>query len=77
MDRDRIGPYDRIVRCPSCKQRVLADRRDFAPFCSRRCKLLDLGRWLDGRYAIPGEPASDEELSADVRDDQESKPQRR
>lgn len=27
------------------------------PFCSDRCQLLDLGRWLDGTYAVPGEPA--------------------
>ena len=27
----------------------------WAPFCSERCKLVDLGRWLDGRYQIPVE----------------------
>lgn len=30
------------------------------PFCSERCKLLDLGRWLEGAYRIPGEPVSPE-----------------
>jgi endogenous inhibitor of DNA gyrase (YacG/DUF329 family) len=29
----------------------------FAPFCSERCKLLDLGRWFGEDYRIPGEPA--------------------
>jgi endogenous inhibitor of DNA gyrase (YacG/DUF329 family) len=29
-----------------------------APFCSPRCKLADLSRWLDGSYRIPGDPAS-------------------
>jgi uncharacterized protein len=29
------------------------------PFCSRRCQLVDLGRWLDGAYHIPGEPLED------------------
>lgn len=29
------------------------------PFCSARCRLLDLGRWLDGAYRIPGERAGD------------------
>jgi endogenous inhibitor of DNA gyrase (YacG/DUF329 family) len=28
------------------------------PFCSERCRLLDLGRWLDGDYRIPGEPVT-------------------
>jgi hypothetical protein len=32
--------------------------RDF-PFCSARCRLLDMGRWLDGAYRIPGERAGD------------------
>ena len=26
------------------------------PFCSERCRLVDLGRWLDGVYTIPGPP---------------------
>ncbi len=55
----------RSMRCPTCKQSVEAGAR-FRPFCCERCKLIDLGRWLDGSYAIPGEPASDEELSEDL-----------
>ena len=31
--------------------------REFAPFCSRRCADIDLGRWLKGGYVIPGAPA--------------------
>jgi uncharacterized protein len=30
---------------------------EFAPFCSRRCADIDLGRWLKGGYVIPGAPA--------------------
>ncbi|MEM6790879.1 MAG: DNA gyrase inhibitor YacG [Myxococcota bacterium] len=30
--------------------------RDHRPFCSLRCRQLDLGRWLDGSYRIPGRP---------------------
>ncbi len=40
----------------------------FRPFCSRRCQQLDLGRWLDGSYAIPAEeapPPDAPEASAD------------
>ncbi len=44
-------------RCPTCKKSyeiaALAELRSF-PFCSDRCKLVDLGRWIDGVYAIPG-----------------------
>jgi uncharacterized protein len=43
-------------RCPICQKRfeisTLDDLPSF-PFCSERCKLIDLGRWIDGTYAIP------------------------
>lgn len=43
--------------CPICRRPVRpADANRSFPFCSPRCKLIDLGRWLDGRYVIPGEP---------------------
>lgn len=40
--------------CPVCGKPA-AER--WRPFCSKRCADVDLGRWLGGRYAIPGEPA--------------------
>lgn len=43
--------------CPICKRQVDQSARDrkesFLPFCSERCKLIDLGRWLSGKYQIP------------------------
>ena len=47
-------------RCPVCDKPVpsRAVNRAF-PFCSGRCRLLDLGQWLDGAYRIPGERAGD------------------
>jgi hypothetical protein len=50
--------------CPSC-QKHPADPA-WRPFCSRRCKLLDLARWADGTYRIPGKrvpapPEADED----------------
>jgi endogenous inhibitor of DNA gyrase (YacG/DUF329 family) len=44
--------------CPICGKPT-ADR--YKPFCSRRCADVDLSRWLKGSYAIPGEPAGDED----------------
>lgn len=47
------------ARCSVCKR--IADPRSPAyPFCSRRCKMLDLGRWLDGSYCISRAPADDD-----------------
>jgi endogenous inhibitor of DNA gyrase (YacG/DUF329 family) len=39
-------------RCPICGKP--AGQTKVAPFCSRRCADIDLGRWLKGGYAIPG-----------------------
>jgi endogenous inhibitor of DNA gyrase (YacG/DUF329 family) len=47
------------MRCPICKREVDEAERNkpktFYPFCSERCKLIDLGRWLGGKYQIPAE----------------------
>lgn len=44
-------------KCPICGkafQGASLDALPTFPFCSDRCRLIDLGRWVDGRYAIPG-----------------------
>jgi hypothetical protein len=44
--------------CPICQAPCLPRAENPAyPFCSHRCQLVDLGRWLNGDYHIPGEPA--------------------
>jgi endogenous inhibitor of DNA gyrase (YacG/DUF329 family) len=44
----------RSVRCPTCSKPVawVAESR-WRPFCSERCKLIDLGAWANGSYRIP------------------------
>jgi endogenous inhibitor of DNA gyrase (YacG/DUF329 family) len=39
------------VNCPTCKKPVDPIAKSF-PFCTERCRLVDLGNWLDGKYAI-------------------------
>jgi endogenous inhibitor of DNA gyrase (YacG/DUF329 family) len=59
------------VQCPICSKRLeigkLADLPSF-PFCSERCRLVDLGRWIDGAYSIPAQaptpPAEGEDDAA-------------
>ncbi|MEP0191472.1 MAG: DNA gyrase inhibitor YacG [Erythrobacter sp.] len=46
--------------CPICKKPRLAD---FTPFCSQRCKDRDLAQWFGDGYAVPGRPASPDELT--------------
>ncbi|HUB98050.1 MAG TPA: DNA gyrase inhibitor YacG [Stellaceae bacterium] len=48
--------------CPICGKP--AEPR-FRPFCSARCKTIDLGRWLGDRYAIPGDEPPDGDAPAD------------
>jgi endogenous inhibitor of DNA gyrase (YacG/DUF329 family) len=39
------------LRCPICKKPVKSADADF-PFCSERCRLIDLGKWASGAYVI-------------------------
>jgi endogenous inhibitor of DNA gyrase (YacG/DUF329 family) len=56
----------RIVACPQCSTRVeWSDANPNRPFCSERCRLLDLGAWASERYRVPAQPdpsADDEPL---------------
>jgi endogenous inhibitor of DNA gyrase (YacG/DUF329 family) len=38
--------------CPSCKKKGEWGSGKYAPFCSKRCKLIDLGKWLGGEHVI-------------------------
>jgi endogenous inhibitor of DNA gyrase (YacG/DUF329 family) len=42
------------AKCPICGKPAVPDYR---PFCSKPCADIDLGRWLGGRYVVPGEAA--------------------
>jgi uncharacterized protein len=52
-------PRKRKIRlqCPTCKQAVKSTAEDL-PFCSERCRLIDLGKWASGRYVVSS-PLSD------------------
>ncbi|MGQ0622427.1 MAG: DNA gyrase inhibitor YacG [Panacagrimonas sp.] len=51
----------KTVPCPQCRQPAVLDPANrFRPFCSERCKLLDLGEWFAGRYTIPAVEADDD-----------------
>ncbi len=43
-----------VGRCPQCsKPSLIAPANPWRPFCSERCKLVDLGDWMSGRFVIP------------------------
>jgi uncharacterized protein len=61
------------LKCPSCKKRVVtATDADF-PFCSERCRLLDLGKWASGGYVISSPVRDNEESVRDSSPDDESR----
>jgi len=41
------------VTCPNCKKNFDYYSSTFRPFCSERCRLVDLGQWLDEGYRVP------------------------
>ena len=63
MSGRSISARETVMQCPICKKPVdepgrgqqgpEAGPRSYFPFCSERCKLIDLGRWLGGKYQIP------------------------
>jgi hypothetical protein len=46
------------IRCPICKDLTTWEENPYRPFCSERCKLIDLGAWASEFYRIPGESIS-------------------
>ncbi|MFU0842408.1 MAG: DNA gyrase inhibitor YacG [Burkholderia sp.] len=47
------------VKCPTCgRETEYSPKNPWRPFCSERCKLIDLGAWADDRYVIQGAPGS-------------------
>ncbi|MGA9799686.1 MAG: DNA gyrase inhibitor YacG [Terriglobales bacterium] len=56
------------LKCPICKKQVTSKNAEF-PFCSDRCRLIDLGKWASGGYVIssPVQDTGDgmEDLSRD------------
>jgi endogenous inhibitor of DNA gyrase (YacG/DUF329 family) len=56
-------PKKRLVTCPQCNglSEYSADN-PFRPFCSERCKLIDLGQWANENYRIP-QPIKPDDLN--------------
>jgi uncharacterized protein len=42
-----------VIRCPICRRPFDTDLSPALPFCSARCRQIDLGRWLDEGYSVP------------------------
>lgn len=49
------------IPCPICRISFESDYSPAMPFCSERCRQIDLGRWLKEEYSVPVEPADPDE----------------
>jgi endogenous inhibitor of DNA gyrase (YacG/DUF329 family) len=58
----------RRIKCPTCHRETEWTNNPYRPFCSDRCKLIDLGAWTTERYRIPGEET---EASNEEQDDED------
>ncbi|WP_298290179.1 DNA gyrase inhibitor YacG [Thiomonas sp.] len=59
------APAARQVRCPQCGTlTVYAASNPWRPFCSERCKSLDLGAWASESYRVPATPPLDADDAA-------------
>jgi endogenous inhibitor of DNA gyrase (YacG/DUF329 family) len=61
-EQDNGSAKPRTVRCPACGgPSVYAPSNRWRPFCSERCKNLDLGAWASESFRVPGDaPAEDQ-----------------
>jgi endogenous inhibitor of DNA gyrase (YacG/DUF329 family) len=58
---DVTGKNQRTVACPACgKPALFSPENEWRPFCSERCRMVDLGGWASESYKIPTKPADDD-----------------
>ena len=58
---------DVIVRCPTCDKPVAwIAAAKFKPFCSERCRLIDLGEWASGNRYIPSDAEHDDVTASEL-----------
>ena len=46
-------PHHSLHKCPECGRETNWHQNRFRPFCSARCKQIDLGKWLNEEYCLP------------------------
>jgi len=57
------------MKCPICRKEVAKENPEF-PFCSERCRLVDLGNWASGKYVISSPIQDPEQMREDGEDEE-------
>jgi uncharacterized protein len=60
------------MKCPTCGKSIDWKDNPFRPFCSERCRLVDLGKWVEGEYRVPGENLPNEQAPGEQTDEVEN-----
>jgi endogenous inhibitor of DNA gyrase (YacG/DUF329 family) len=58
------------IICPVCKNITTWEENPFRPFCSERCRLIDLGAWASEEYRVPGKPLEEKESSGQYEEEE-------
>ena len=59
----------RIVRCPTCGgDSIFGPNNPWRPFCSERCKMVDLGAWGNEEFKVPDPTPPDDQPFGDPKD---------
>ncbi len=62
----KLSNMVKVVVCPACKgESIYASSNPFRPFCSARCKGIDLGAWADESFRMPADAPPDDALHGD------------
>ena len=68
-DKRRGGEKPRLVNCPQCGTPTpWSSANPYRPFCSERCKLIDLGQWASEAYRVPVEEQEPDDQGLGNRD---------
>lgn len=52
-----------VIKCPTCQKQSLWSKSNASrPFCSAKCKLIDLGEWANESYSIPQQTSEEDEI---------------
>lgn len=50
------------MKCPHCGKEIKDPKQPYRPFCSNRCKLIDLGKWISEEYRVPDPGMEEDEI---------------
>ncbi len=61
------------ILCPACSKEVNWEENPYHPFCSERCRTIDLGDWASEKFKIPGEKVNPDNLPEEEKDTEKEK----